>query len=1011
MRLAAVASRMSLIVWAMEVALLRLIRWLWLISWLSASLAHAGTVTVTEPNGGKIPEGWDFATYELANPWDMSDNPDVVLVESIQITGETFAGGIYKGTTAGVDPRFWLLFPGHPSSVTSLSNGDLHPIDTSIYRYLTFKVRYSESGPSRVHGLQLIIFPSSDIFTFGTTIPVEIVSKTGWAIISIDMATIPFTGVQWTSLIRGIRVDPTFHPETLTFEFDWVRLTAHPAIPRPPGTQASEKLVQWSASGTGGSTFSVDAIDSGGTSYQLVSGRPSGTTSYNADFSRLPPGSYTVEVKASDGSSGNGPLTVNQTPTIQFTQPDRAGDVANDYATVVAGNPWGPFDPGDLDPNPVVAAVKSNQLSGISYAGGILSATTTGNDPWIFLNTPQPIDTSTYRMLSYTYRLLGARDIPTGSVARFHWGNFIMPGNLDVSEDVIVEEGLVTYAVGDLNQVPVEGGAAGKWTNRSTLDFFRFDFHEFPTARTVQLHWIRLAPYDSADPVFDFQWEDNDSDNDATISIYRDPDTNPINGNETLIQPGLSEDSADSFLWSAFGTPEGVYNLFAKIEDGQNATFHYATGPIEVIINNNPPDTPSAPSPAHLATGVCAAGPTLSWKGGDPEVGSGQGLVYDVYFGTSSSPPLVSPDQLASSYQRGALSTTTLYRWKIVAKDDLGLTNGGPVWSFTTGGSGCSYSLSSAGAQFGPGSGSGIVGVAAPCGCAWTAVSDDPSWITVDAGSGSGDGIAAYTVAPNTSGSTRTGTLTATGGQVFTVNQDAATNTTSTDANLLFLGEVAEDVLPAGSQIWYKLHLVQGRSYSFSAWAPFQDPSESDVSLAIALFKDNGSNPASVTQLTDVEPLLTTPNHTGGEVTIIPDETGTYRVRVSNSIGTDYLIHVMGIETTLYSPWYFVDSGTGYDGFVEIRNNTSQSIDMTITAYNGGGTSVGSRNLSLPSNGNTVITIGLEFGVAGGFGSVQIAFQGSAGSVSANVTTLSGITGLSFDSPFTPRMSGGSLSN
>ncbi len=109
----------------------------------------------------------------------------------------------------------------------------------------------------------------------------------------------------------------------------------------------------------------------------------------------------------------------------------------------------------------------------------------------------------------------------------------------------------------------------------------------------------------------------------------------------------------------------------------------------------------------------------------------------------------------------------------------------------------------------------------------------------------------------------------------------------------------------------------------------------------------------------------------------------------------------------MYSPWYFVNDGLGYDGYVEIRNNASQDLTMTVTAYNAGGSSVGSMNLVLPANGNKLIVIGTEFGVVGEFGSVQIAVQGSAASLSANITTLSGVTGLSFDSPFTPRMSGG----
>ena len=68
----------------------------------------------------------------------------------------------------------------------------------------------------------------------------------------------------------------------------------------------------------------------------------------------------------------------------------------------------------------------------------------------------------------------------------------------------------------------------------------------------------------------------------------------------------------------------------------------------------------------------------------------------------------------------------------------------------------------------------------APCG--WNAVSND-SFITIDSGaSGDGNGTVNFTVAPNTTGAARTGTLTV-AGRTVTINQDAgpiATNDTAT---------------------------------------------------------------------------------------------------------------------------------------------------------------------------------------------------------------------------------------
>jgi C1A family cysteine protease len=96
---------------------------------------------------------------------------------------------------------------------------------------------------------------------------------------------------------------------------------------------------------------------------------------------------------------------------------------------------------------------------------------------------------------------------------------------------------------------------------------------------------------------------------------------------------------------------------------------------------NNPPNSPSSPSPSNHATGV-SIDADLSWIGGDPD--AGDTVTYDVYFGTSSTPPLVSNDQSGTAYDPGTLANNTTYYWQIVATDNhAGLTTG-PVWDFTT---------------------------------------------------------------------------------------------------------------------------------------------------------------------------------------------------------------------------------------------------------------------------------------------------------------------------------------
>ncbi len=106
-----------------------------------------------------------------------------------------------------------------------------------------------------------------------------------------------------------------------------------------------------------------------------------------------------------------------------------------------------------------------------------------------------------------------------------------------------------------------------------------------------------------------------------------------------------------------------------------------------------PPDKPVYVSPASAATGVATTGVSLKWDGG-PWAHN-----YDIYFGTSPTPPLFAanqnlgpddPTRSPKQYQTFALPTLTggtTYYWQIVSKTMANLTATGPIWSFTTAGS------------------------------------------------------------------------------------------------------------------------------------------------------------------------------------------------------------------------------------------------------------------------------------------------------------------------------------
>jgi hypothetical protein len=84
----------------------------------------------------------------------------------------------------------------------------------------------------------------------------------------------------------------------------------------------------------------------------------------------------------------------------------------------------------------------------------------------------------------------------------------------------------------------------------------------------------------------------------------------------------------------------------------------------------------------------------------------------------------------------------------------------------------CTFSLSGSSQSFSTTGGTGNVTVNTSSGCAWSATSS-ASWVIVVSGaSGTGTGVVAFEVQPNTTGQVRTTSLSI-GGQTFTINQTA----------------------------------------------------------------------------------------------------------------------------------------------------------------------------------------------------------------------------------------------
>lgn len=99
--------------------------------------------------------------------------------------------------------------------------------------------------------------------------------------------------------------------------------------------------------------------------------------------------------------------------------------------------------------------------------------------------------------------------------------------------------------------------------------------------------------------------------------------------------------------------------------------------------------------------------------------------------------------------------------------------NGGlATFTVTQSGIACAYSISPGNATVGADGGSGTATMSTTSECPWTPVSSVP-WITITGGGGSGNGTIRYSVLPNTTKDSRTGTITA-GTDTLTINQQPA---------------------------------------------------------------------------------------------------------------------------------------------------------------------------------------------------------------------------------------------
>ncbi len=93
------------------------------------------------------------------------------------------------------------------------------------------------------------------------------------------------------------------------------------------------------------------------------------------------------------------------------------------------------------------------------------------------------------------------------------------------------------------------------------------------------------------------------------------------------------------------------------------------------------PSAVTLTAPANQATGI-GIDLDVSWTGGISQC-NGLTAIYDVYFGTASTPPLAQANVSVQTWDPGTLTKGVTYYWRVVARDENGTTSSA-TWRFQT---------------------------------------------------------------------------------------------------------------------------------------------------------------------------------------------------------------------------------------------------------------------------------------------------------------------------------------
>ncbi|MBU0704149.1 MAG: hypothetical protein KKC18_09835, partial [Chloroflexi bacterium] len=307
------------------------------------------TITITQPDGvgDVLGEGDDFATTMFGDPWDMDQPTDIPALHGLP--NGTISGGLLNYTVESNPSEVPLLFYGFVGAMDIGKLGVNYPIDTDYYRWLSFRI-WQPVGNIQIRWHHAEAFEPWGITGYLSPSPTN-----GWYTYVVDLETVPKGRGDWEGQVLGLYIISSASQGTQV-KIDWARLTAN----NPVGNNLT---VAWSDLSSPGNDvdFYLDS-DSTGCDGPLIHTEVSAAASGFFTWQQVNPPAWAGEISPANAAPGDyyicakvdgalagysfGQLTVNQTPTIHFTQPSYTS--GEDYATD-AGNPWDMSDLADID--------------------------------------------------------------------------------------------------------------------------------------------------------------------------------------------------------------------------------------------------------------------------------------------------------------------------------------------------------------------------------------------------------------------------------------------------------------------------------------------------------------------------------------------------------------------------------------------------------------------------------------------------------------------------------------